>query len=108
MAHGLANFDVVTRDPAWMNLVRRPAQGLKVLGFFTVGFGSWQQPRAGIGRHPVTTGAEQAVNRQTSHLAGNVPQSHVHGTDSVSRDRAIHLPQALPDGTAVERVRPDD
>src|SRR5262249_9230456 len=48
------------------------------------------------------------MNRQTGHLAGDVPHGYIHGPNSVGRYRPVALPPPVPDGPTVGRVRPND
>jgi hypothetical protein len=42
LTHRLANFDVVSGDGMWMDLVCRPSHGLKVFRFFAIGLWGWE------------------------------------------------------------------
>jgi len=71
-----------------MDLVGAPAGRLVMPGLLDIGLRAGMDLGAGIGGDPVARRAEKAVDRQTRHLAGDVPQRDVTGADRAYRGGA--------------------
>ena len=100
----IAYLDVTLRVAVRMNLVRRPAHVLETQRLFRVLLRRGVPRGARVGGHALAASAEQPVDGQARHLAGDVPQRDVDRAYGVGGHRPVFLPHLTPDRADIQGV----